>query len=176
MLTSEEQAQKFYTYDSVCHSPYMGNASDWLKQISPSAQPIRSITQNWVVTSHQHGKYYSHSSDMASAAGLCSPFSNSHTPFCSPEQDSDAWPRDKRKTKGVIRLPCTQIISLTCIIAARLIICNGFFARGWGGEVSYIRYIGLCGSKGYGFLAVLVWSFGNKTISLLMFTPTVYMP
>lgn len=55
MLTSEEQAQKFYTYDSVCHSPYMGNASDWLKQISPSAQPIRSITQNWVVTSHQHG-------------------------------------------------------------------------------------------------------------------------
>ena len=94
MLTSEEQAQKFYTYDSVCHSPYMGNASDWLKQISPSAQPIRSITQNWVVTSHQHGKFYSHSSDMASAAGLCSPFSNSHTPFCSLEQDSDASPRD----------------------------------------------------------------------------------
>ena len=90
MLTSEEQAQKFYTYHSVCHSPYMGNASDWLKQISPSAQPIRSITQNWVVTNHQHGKFYSHSSDMASAAGLCSPFSNSHTPFCSPEQDSDA--------------------------------------------------------------------------------------
>ena len=90
MLTSEEQAQKFYTSDSVCHSPHMGNASDWLKQISPSAQPIRSITQNWVVTSHQHGKFYSHSSDMASAAGLCSPFSNSHTPFCSPEQDSDA--------------------------------------------------------------------------------------
>ena len=67
MLRSEEQAQKFYTYDSVCHSPYMGNASDWLKQISPSAQPIRSITQNWVVTCHQHGKFYSHSSDMASA-------------------------------------------------------------------------------------------------------------
>ena len=43
-------------------------------------------------------------------------------------------------------------------------------------EVSYICYIGLCGSKGYGFLDVLVWSFGNKTISLLMFMPSVYMP
>ena len=65
-----------------------------LKQIPPSAQPIRSITQNWVVTSHLHGKFYSHSSDMASSAGLCSPFSNSHTPFCSLKQDSDAWTRD----------------------------------------------------------------------------------
>ena len=67
----------------------------------------------------------------------------------------------------------------------------------------------MCGAKGYGFLAVLVWnrvsistiflwnrvrfstlglelgmfleeatssSFGDKTISLLVFTPTVYLP
>ena len=62
---------------------------------------------------------------------------------------------DQENTKGVIRLPCTQIISLTCIIAADNLQCV-FRPEGGGGEVSYIRYIGLCGSKGYGFLAVLV--------------------
>ena len=40
--------------------------------------------------------------------------------------------------------------------AARLIICNAFFARGGGGVLPYIGYIGMCGAKGYGFLAVLV--------------------
>ena len=33
-------------------SPDLGNASDWLKQISHAARPIRSTTQIWVVTLH----------------------------------------------------------------------------------------------------------------------------
>ena len=37
------------------HYPDLGNASDWLKQISRPARPIRSITQFWVVTRHQYG-------------------------------------------------------------------------------------------------------------------------
>ena len=59
-------------------------------------------------------------------------------------------------------------------------------------------FIGMSGANGYGFLAVLVWnrvwfvysslelgmffeeatssSLGDKTISLLMFTPTMYLP
>ena len=73
--------------------------------------------------------------------------------------------------------------------------------EGGGEGLPYIGYIGMCGAKGYGFLAVLVrnrisvltilalnrvWfvsleeasssSCGDKTISLLMFTPTVYVP
>ena len=35
------------------HYPDLGNASDWLKQISPAARPIRSSVQVWVVTRHQ---------------------------------------------------------------------------------------------------------------------------
>ena len=71
---------------------------------------------------------------------------------------------------------------------------------GGGGGVPYIGYIVMCRAKGYVFLAVLFWtrvwfvhsslelgmfleelatslSFGDKTISLLMFAPTtVYVP
>ena len=50
-----------------------------------------------------------------------------------------------------------QIISLTCVIAVGLIICNGFFALGGGGVSYIICYIGLCGSIGYGFFK-LFWS------------------
>ena len=32
----------------------LGSASDWLNQISHAARPIRSTTQNWVVTLHQY--------------------------------------------------------------------------------------------------------------------------
>ena len=39
----------------TCHYPDLGRASDWLKQISHTAQPIRSTTQIWVVTQHQYG-------------------------------------------------------------------------------------------------------------------------
>ena len=35
------------------HYPDLGNASDWLKQISQAARPIRSSAQVWVVTRHQ---------------------------------------------------------------------------------------------------------------------------
>ena len=37
------------------HYPDLGNVSDWLKQISHAAQPIRSTIQIWAVTSHQYG-------------------------------------------------------------------------------------------------------------------------
>ena len=36
------------------HYPDLGRASDWLKQISHAARPIRSTTQNWIVTRHQY--------------------------------------------------------------------------------------------------------------------------
>ena len=34
------------------HYPDLGIASDWLKQICHTAQPIRSTTQIWLVTQH----------------------------------------------------------------------------------------------------------------------------
>ena len=37
------------------HYPDLVSASDWLKQISQAARPIRSTTQVWVVTRHQYG-------------------------------------------------------------------------------------------------------------------------
>ena len=37
------------------HYPDLGSASDWLKEISHAARPIRIPTQIWVVTSHQYG-------------------------------------------------------------------------------------------------------------------------
>ena len=37
------------------HYPDLGSASNWLKQISHAARPIRSTTQIWVVTRHQYG-------------------------------------------------------------------------------------------------------------------------
>ena len=36
------------------HYPDLDSASDWLKQISHAAPPIKSITQIWVVTGHQY--------------------------------------------------------------------------------------------------------------------------
>ena len=39
----------------TCHYPDLGSASDWLKQISHAARPIRSTSQMWVVTRHQYG-------------------------------------------------------------------------------------------------------------------------
>ena len=37
------------------HYPDLGRASDWLKQISHAARPIRSTTQIWIATRHQYG-------------------------------------------------------------------------------------------------------------------------
>ena len=37
------------------HYPDQSSASDWLKQISQTARPIRSTTLIWVVTRHQYG-------------------------------------------------------------------------------------------------------------------------
>ena len=39
----------------MCHCQDLVTASDWLKQISISAQPIRITTQIWIVTRHQYG-------------------------------------------------------------------------------------------------------------------------
>ena len=39
----------------TCHYPCLGSTSDWLRQISHAARPIRSTTQIWVVTDHQYG-------------------------------------------------------------------------------------------------------------------------
>ena len=36
------------------HYPDPGSASDWLKQISHTAGPIRSTTQIWVVIAYQY--------------------------------------------------------------------------------------------------------------------------
>ena len=36
------------------HYPDLGSASDWLKQISHTAQPIRGTTKKWLVTCHQY--------------------------------------------------------------------------------------------------------------------------
>ena len=44
---SEQQAQKFHTDD--VHYPDLDSASDWLKENSLAAQPIRSTTKIWVV-------------------------------------------------------------------------------------------------------------------------------
>ena len=39
----------------TCFYPDLGSASEWLKQISHAARPIRSSTQLWVVTRLQYG-------------------------------------------------------------------------------------------------------------------------
>ena len=52
-MTSEKRLQKFHTID--VRYPDLGNAPDWLKQISRVTQPIRSTTQIWVGTRNQYG-------------------------------------------------------------------------------------------------------------------------
>ena len=47
----------------MCHYPALGSASDWLRQISLDARPIRSTTQIWVVllivaTRHGYGIFW----------------------------------------------------------------------------------------------------------------------
>ena len=39
----------------TCHYPDLRSVSDWLKQVSQVARPIRSTTQIWVVKHHQYG-------------------------------------------------------------------------------------------------------------------------
>ena len=39
----------------TCYYPDLSSASDWLKQISLAAQPIRSTTLTSAVTRHQYG-------------------------------------------------------------------------------------------------------------------------
>ena len=53
-MTSEERLQKFSLLQMTCHYPDQGSASDWLKQSSLTAQPIRRTTQMGV-RRHQYG-------------------------------------------------------------------------------------------------------------------------
>ena len=39
----------------TCHYPDLGSASDWSCRVGNLLQPIKSATQNWVVTLHQYG-------------------------------------------------------------------------------------------------------------------------
>ena len=41
--------------NSILMTRHLGHASDWLKQISRAARPIRGTTQIWIVTRHQYG-------------------------------------------------------------------------------------------------------------------------
>ena len=58
-MTSERRAQKFHTDDASLRTDQdLGSASDWLKQISLMARPMRSITlftQVCQVTRYQYG-------------------------------------------------------------------------------------------------------------------------
>ena len=49
-MMTERWTLTFHTDD-----PDLGSASDWLKQISQVAQPIRSSTLIWAVMGHQYG-------------------------------------------------------------------------------------------------------------------------
>ena len=53
--TPKKRAQEFHADDATRHYLEFSSASDWLKQISEEVRPIRSTTQNVVVTRHQHG-------------------------------------------------------------------------------------------------------------------------
>ena len=46
-------------------------------------------------------------------------------------------------------------------------VCAEALSRGGGGVLPYMGYIGMCGAKGYGFLAVLV----INRVSLLAILP-----
>ena len=37
----------------TCNYPDLSRASDWLKQISHAVRPLRSTTQNWLMSRHQ---------------------------------------------------------------------------------------------------------------------------
>ena len=52
-MTSKERAQKFHTDDVSL--PKSGNASNWSCRVANLLQPIRSISQIWVVARHQYG-------------------------------------------------------------------------------------------------------------------------
>ena len=41
----------------MCHYPDLGSASDWLKQVSLAARPIRITTQIQVVTHYQYRRF-----------------------------------------------------------------------------------------------------------------------
>ena len=68
-MTSEERLQKFSLLQMTCHYPDLGSASDWLKQSSLMARPIRRTTQMGGETSSVWN-FCSRSSDVISR-GKC---------------------------------------------------------------------------------------------------------
>ena len=47
--------ERKYSILMTRHYPDLGSASDWLKRVGTSFQPIRSTTKIWVVMRHQYG-------------------------------------------------------------------------------------------------------------------------
>ena len=78
----------------TCHFPHLGSASDWLNQISHTAQPIRSGTQIRVVTRHQYGisapvSQMSFGKETSSRIAKCPLFSQA-TPYGAQNKDASA--------------------------------------------------------------------------------------
>ena len=61
----------------TCHFPNLDSASDWLKQISQVAWPIRSTPQIWVMTCHQYGIF-----PLVSQTSFCGKTSGGITKYC----------------------------------------------------------------------------------------------
>ena len=56
----------------VCHCQDLGSTSDWLRQISLVARPIRSTTQIRIVTRHQYGiPQFNHPRDLKYGIPQC---------------------------------------------------------------------------------------------------------
>ena len=55
-----------------------------------------------------------------------------------------------------------DVISLACVSSETRNLQRAFCPGGGGGVVPYIGNIGMCGAKGYGFLAVL----GSNKVSI----------
>ena len=85
------------------HYPDLGSASDWLKQISRAAQPIRRTTKIWVVKRHQYGisALVSQTSFREEASGGSAKSRLfSEVMFLSPPKSCDSW-----RVVGLSRLP-----------------------------------------------------------------------
>ena len=85
------------------HYPDLGSASDWLKQISRAAQPIRRITQIWVVKRHQYeisALVWQTSFRGETSGGVAKSRLFSQVMFVRPPKSCDSW-----RVVGLSRLP-----------------------------------------------------------------------
>ena len=82
----------------TCDYPDLGSASDWLKQVSRAALPIRSTTQIWIVARHQYGisapvSYTSFRGEAVGGVAKCWLFSQARLTFISTYPDILKIPR-----------------------------------------------------------------------------------